>query len=96
MNGYVHVTIEEITLVGVAVDDVVQFRSDLTAALTALATVHRGQLAGGTTSLLRGPSIDPAPDSLGASVATSVWHTLARNPARRPGASTSPAGGGAS
>jgi hypothetical protein len=70
----VHVTVEEIVLHGVVVDDVPAFRSALRTRLAELAAQHRAPVAPATAALRRGTPVAAGPAAeLAARVAGSVW-----------------------
>jgi hypothetical protein len=70
----IDVTVEEIVLRGVSVDDVPAFRAALRDRLTELATGHRESLAPATAAVRRGTPVPAGPSAdLAARVAGSVW-----------------------
>ena len=75
----VNVTIEEIVLSGVSIEDAATFRGALRERLTELARAHRQPLAPGTAARRTGTPVTAGPQAdLAARVAASVWTAATR------------------
>jgi hypothetical protein len=75
----IDVTVEEIVLHGLSIEDVPAFRTALRARLRELATGHRGRLAPGTAARRTGTPVAAGPQGdLAARVASSVWTAATR------------------